>query len=223
MLFRLHAPGLFLLSALLAPVIAQSAAISVNGSCELGNCTMPDALNAGDSTSGTFSYLYTFADTDKYTITGSYSASYLSGSTGISFTAVANYVGNSTNTASSADLLPVDLLQNYHFVGSADGTYSASATLTQIGDAPGSYTSSQLSYDGNGLGLMGPYFGPGSKLFTSSATLSGLTDPLAADFNYTFFFAAGTPSVPEPAEAGLVVAGLFAFVVVFLRRQKRTA
>lgn len=218
MLGRHSTYSLFLLTMLLAPAIARADAISVNGTCELGDCATPDALNPGGSNSGTFSYIYTFGNGDKYGITGSYGSSYLSGSTSISFKALANYIG--PGPSAGADLLPVDLLQDYNFSGDADGTYSVSATLTQVGDAPGSYTSSQLFYDGQGLGLMGPYFGPGSAPFSSSQSLSGLTEPLAADFNYTFYFAQGTSPVPEPARGGLVAAGLLAFVVVMLRRKQ---
>jgi hypothetical protein len=218
MLRRRSTYGLFLLSMLLAPTIARADAISVNGICELGDCVSPDALNPGGSTSGNFSYVYTFGDGDKYSIAGSYASSYLSGSTSISFSANANYIG--TGPSVGPDTLSVDLLQDYNVTGNPDGTYSASATLTQVGDAPGSSTSAQLFYEGQGLGLMGPYFGPGSAPFSTSQSLVGLNAPLAADFNYTFFFEPGTSSVPEPASGGFAVAGLLAVVVFVLRRKQ---
>lgn len=207
---------------LLAATVAQPAAISVNGTCEMGNCSTPDALDLGGSTNGTFSYIYTFGNTDRYSITGNYSASY-AGATSIGFNVIANYIGNSSNSASSADTLSVDLLQDYNYQGDPNGTYSVTTTLTQDGNAPGSYTEAQLSYNGQGLGLMGPYFGPGSQSFSASKALSGLTAPLAADFNYTFFFAAGSPAVPEPAEVGLLMCGFIAVLLPALRRRKQMA
>lgn len=208
-----------------APMLSLCAAIQVTNSgistCEMGNCASPDALDLGGSVAGTFDYIYTVAaDGDRYSITGSYSASY-PGSASIGFAVVANYIGNASNSTSSADTIAVDLLQNYNFVGNPNGLWSAMATLTQTGDAPGSFTEAQLSFNGVGLGLMGPYYGPGSQVFTSSANVSGLTSPLAGDFNYTFQFAAGTPAAPEPAGAGLLALGLLAFLVPAYRRRRR--
>lgn len=197
---------LFILS---VPALCLPAAITANGTYEVG--TTPGTLSSGQSTSGTYSFLYTFTDGDIYSVTGSYSAS---DTPTFDFSSTANYIGNTTNPAGASvgsDTLNVDLLQDFAYTGSSTTTGSASATLTQFDDAPGSYAEAEVFYDNQGLGMMGPYYGPGSEMVSSGpTTLNNLGDPVSGDFRYTFYFAAGTAAVPEPAEAGLLLLSLVA-------------
>ena len=199
------------------------AAIQATGSstsCEVGNCASPGTLSPGDSVGTTaYSFIYTFANTDKYFVAGSYSASGAAPS--ISFSATATYLGNSTSTASASDTLSVDLLQFFSYNDNPDGTYDESATLSQANVAPGSYVTSELSFGGQGIGLMGPLTTLGSQSFSMSAVLTGLANPNEADFNYTFHIAAGSPAVPEPAEAGFLALGIATIGILKLCRGTR--
>ncbi len=202
---------------LLTAGFTQAAAISVNGTCEIGNCSSPGTLNPGDSIGTTsFGFNYVLADTDRFFISGTYSAS--GNAPSVAFQATAAYLGNSTNTASSADKISVDLLQMFGYNGSPDGTYGENATLSQSNVAPGSNVTAELSFGGQGIGLLGPYTGNGSQTYSASKDLTGLSNPNLADFNYTFNLAAGSPAVPEPANIGLFVAGLLAFLVLSRKR-----
>jgi hypothetical protein len=186
------------------------AAIQITGSntiCEVGNCASPGTLSPGDSIGATaYSFPYTFANTDTYFIGGSYSAS--GAAPTINFSATATYIGNSTGTASAFDTLSVDLFQFFKYNDNPDGTYDESATLSQANVAPGSYVTSQLFFDGQGIGLLGPLTTLGSQSYSMSAVLTGLSNPSEADFNYTFHIAAGSPAVPEPTDAGLLALGI---------------
>lgn len=208
---------------LAATTICLPAAIQVTGSntvCELGNCASPGTLAPGSSISLTsYSFIYTFANTDTYLVTGSYSAS--GTAPNISFSAVATYEGNSTHTTSASDTLSVDLLQNFSYNGDPDGTYFENATLTQNNVAAGSDVTSELFFSNQGIGLMGPFTGIGSQSYSMSANLTGLPNPSEADFNYTIHVAAGSPAIPEPADAGLVLVGIFTLGIALFRRRQR--
>jgi hypothetical protein len=199
------------------------AAIQATGSntlCEVGNCASPGTLSPGQSIGATdYSFIYTFANTDKYFVAGSYSAS--GNAPTISFSAVATYLGNATSTASAADTLSVDLLQVFNYNDNPDGTYDESATLSQANVAPGSYVTSELFFGGQGIGLMGPLTTLTTQTFSMSATLTGLSNPSEADFNYTFHIAAGSPAVPEPAETGFLTLGIAIIGMLTFRRNKR--
>ena len=206
-----------------APLICLPAAIQATGDttvCVIGTCASPGTLGTTDSISSTtYSFVYTFANSDTFDVAGTYSASGATPS--VSFSAVATYLGNSTNTSSHADTLSVDLLQDFTNLNGLDGNYSASARLSQTNVASGSQVTSQLFFGAQGIGLMGPFTGNGSQLYNSGPTaLTGLGTTTLADFNYTFVIAAGSPAIPEPAEISLVGLGLFA--LMFPLRRKRS-
>jgi hypothetical protein len=100
--------------------------------------------------------------------------------------------------------------------------------------------SAELFFDGQGLGLVGP-FGPGSHYGQNSVNLTGLSNPqdptgntLLADYQFTYDFQAGTapgasassPSpVPEPAQTlpvGLALAGIACYCLLARRRSSYT-
>jgi hypothetical protein len=189
-----------------APALCLPAAITANTVCEVGTCGSPGTLAPGMSIPSTpYSFVFTFADTDTYSVSGTYSASGTAPS--ITFSAAATYLGNATHTASSADVLSVDLLENFSYTGPTGGTYSESATLSQSNVAAGSNVTAQLFFGGAGIGLLGPFTGSGSQTYSASASLTP-SNPTLADFNYTFTIAAGTQATPEPGSAALMAFGL---------------
>src|ERR1700723_1141613 len=62
-LILLAAGGLFVNAAF-------AAAVSVNGTCELGDCATPDTLASGETLSEPFNFIYTFANGDTFQIQG---------------------------------------------------------------------------------------------------------------------------------------------------------
>ena len=212
---------------------AFGGAISVDGLCEVGNCASPDVLSAGSSISSPFSFTYTFADTDSYQVTGTLTASDTMGSGFSLFVAgpTVTYLGNGGGTVSGADTLTIDFLQNF-VVSFTAGSFSESIAGTFGGAlASGSSAAGQDFLDGHALPLMGPF--PSSAPFSESfnnVSLSGLTSPLLFDARFTDVFAAGSavgatinsnPTVPEPATAGLMLAGLTALIGLRERSRAR--
>ena len=210
--------GLFLL----APALCMPAAITANGANELGNGASPGTLAVGGSVSGNYNFVYTFGDGDQYSVDTSYSAH---NGPNMSFTVNGLYIGNVSKSAPTSvanDTLNVDFLQNFAYTGSATANGSASATLIESGNAPGSYSEAQLYFDGQGIGLMGPYFGPGSENVSSGpTTINSLGNPVDGDFRFTLFFAAGSAAVPEPGTASLLGFALLACAAPLIRRRFR--
>jgi hypothetical protein len=222
-------PSLLLFSILLLPAFATAAAISVNGTCELGDCStaglQSSAIGFGQSvplTNFNFNYI---VGADTYNLSGSYSASFGSGGTHIFGTVNATYTGTAPSAAS--DTLSFDLLQDYHFLnaGNWNGTYSENVPVS-VG--PGTTFTGDLCYDGTHcVGTIGP-LSAGLYDKSQSASLTGLTgDYLAADFNFTFNFPQGIApgagidvlaSVPEPVQTVPVALALVGFSCAILRR-----
>jgi len=189
-----------------APFTSRAGVIDINGTCEV-NCPTQPPVSNGESQSGTFNFNYTFGDGDTYNISGAYDGSY-SSTTGsyILATPTVTYVGASP--AVGADTVTFDLLQGYYDAGPGSwaGTYTEYVPLSL--DAPaGSTISGQVLYDGESVGLVGPY-GPGSYFVQKSTSLDfgdlDTSDTLSADYNFVFSFVAGTTSgqggssTPEP-------------------------
>jgi hypothetical protein len=188
------------------PATCLPAALSINGSCEMGSCSSPTLLSVGGDESGTFSFVYTLLDTDKYLVTGTYAASF-PGTTNISFHTDVAFLGNSTDTTSHADNLTIDYLSGYDFTGDGSGTYFANSTLwLPPGANAGSFTTGELFYNDMSTGLMGPYFGETHMNFSTSRDLT-LSGPLEADYRFAYSLTGGATPVPEPAEFGSLVLG----------------
>ena len=84
------------------------------GTCEGGNCAHPGILGVGQTTSGTATFTYTFADTDRYDIAVVFAASDSGGTNfSISTAGLATYEGNEYGTASGTDVLAIDFSQYY--------------------------------------------------------------------------------------------------------------
>ena len=235
MLFTLKRYSLKLSLLFAAPLLAFPAAVQVNGTCAYGSCSNVDVLNEGQSVNGSFSYLYTFGNGDQYQISSPFSASNSStDGTNISFNPAVTYLGNSSqaNAPSQADVLVIDLLQKYNWAGSTTGYYDEDTTASMSGPVgPGSTYEAQLFFNGNGLGLMGPY-GPGTHTGTGEVYLSNLSNPLSADFQFTYRFGAGsapgagiatvpsTAAVPEPSSWACVLGGFVSLAWMGLRGKR---
>ncbi len=196
----------FLAALMIAPALGFSSTVTVNGNCEAGTCPPVDTLAYGSNTSGNFGFDFVFANTDKYNIVGNYAATNpIAGFTTIQFNVTAVYEGNSSSTSSGNDVLTLDDLQNYSVPYSLDGNYFED-TEAFIGGpiASASSFAAQLSFNGNGVGLMGPFTGPGSYSSSMNKDLLGMISPLSADFQMKLDFAAGSKvgsfisTVPEP-------------------------
>ena len=230
MFCRFTKSSLVLALALAMPGLALPAALSVNGTCELNSCSPVDTLNDGGATSGSVNFTYTFANGDRYQVSGAYSTGNSStDGTSLSFNPAVVYLGTASNAnaPSQADSLTMNFLQNYNFAGSLDGYYFENLTSSISGPiaADSTYTA-QLSYNGNGLGVLGPY-GPGTNSGFNQQNLTGLTSPLMADFNFIYSFGAGSDpgsgiatvnpaATPEPSSVLLLLAGAVAFGSKFL-------
>jgi hypothetical protein len=204
--------------------------ITVNGSCEVGNCTHPGILGVGQMTSGTASFNYTFADTDRYHIVVVFSASDSGGTNfSISTAGLATYRGNASGTDSGTDVLTIDFSQYYDsFITS--GTFQENIFGTfggQLGE--GSNVTFQLFQGGQPMPLLGPFFPPSS--FSDSVSgfpIMGLDNPLNTTAVFSETFASGSAvgadmnlggvKTPEPGTVLLFGAGLTALVGV---RRKR--
>ncbi len=223
--------------------VALAGDISIDGTCVDGTCPPPtgtsDAIQLGGSISPTAgSDNLVFGDTDTYSVSWTYSASFTSG-TAISVDPIVTYTGSSPSVGN--DVVTFDLYQSYYDSGPGtwDGLYTETIPLNMSGNVgAGSTVSGELFYytdedpTPQGLGLAGP-FGPGSNTGTSSATLTGLDgDNLVAEFEFTYDFEAGTipgagaSSTPEPAQAlplGLALLGIAGYRVAARRRAFQTS
>jgi hypothetical protein len=213
-----------------APFTSRAGIIDINGTCEVGCPSSPPVSN-GQSQSGSFDFNYTFGDGDTYNISGAYGASYstVTGST-IYVTPTVIYMGSSPSVG--ADTITFDLLQGYYDAGPGSwaGTYYETIPLSWNAPA-GSTISAQLLYDGESVGLVGPY-GPGNYFAQESKSLDfGSLDTsatLSADYNFVFSFAAGTTtgeggsSTPEPAMAIPCLLCLALAIWHLNRRKRRT-
>lgn len=148
--------NLFRLAAMLLalPVLGTCTAISINAVCQVGNCDSPDSIGVGQSSTGSFSYLYTFADGDQYSITGTFSNSYPGINT--NFSPTVTYLDNNGNIwtpAVQTDVLSLVMFQNFYDpTGSSwDGQYCQSIPLsvTSLARANGN-----TYFDGDGIGFI---------------------------------------------------------------------
>jgi hypothetical protein len=198
---------LTLLSCLLvAPGLCLASSLAVNGTCDAGTCPPTDTLAPGSSIPLAFFNFDVTVNGDSYDISGDYSASNTtnspSGTTDFGGDVTATYIGG-TPTAQS-DVLTIDILQDFTVPGtySLAGTYDEGAFVGINGAATGSSYSFQILYNGDSVGLLGPYTTSGTHSSSTYLALGGTS--LDADSQFTFDFAAGTPhgasmtTTPEP-------------------------
>lgn len=217
---------------LLAPLGLHAGAISVNSTCYVGDCSNVDSIGNGQSTDGTFAFMYTFGDGDQYYISGTYGASYstIGGST-ISIDPTVTYTGSGPSLGT--DTVDFDFFQDYYDPSCCTwaGTYTESVPLNAAGAfGAGSQMSGELFYDGVGVGLVGPDPAPGSYFVTQSNNLDfGADDTIAtlsADYNFHYTFGEGTEpgateyasNAPEPLSFVLCWSGIVLGGIVLIRR-----
>jgi uncharacterized protein (TIGR03437 family) len=178
-----------------APLFAGS--ISINGTCELGNCANPDTLADGRSISQSFNFIYTLANGDEFQIQGVLAESnsngdYINAGTQVT----ATFLGNGSGAPSGADALTIDLLQNFQH---SDTVSSASFTDTLYGGfagavAPASTAERDFLVNSTALPPLGP-FAFSTKLFSGSnadMVIAGLGNPVLFSNRYIASFGAGS-------------------------------
>jgi hypothetical protein len=219
-------------AALLSGPNAQATAISVNGTCELGTCASPDSITSSTPIPTTpFSFAFTAGSGDTFNIAGTYAASYGAGGSSFVVTVGATYTGG---TPSHADTLTIDMFQNIfdNGPGTFSGTYAENVPLTLA--AGTSATANLFVGVGTptmGVGLVGPFTGPGNFDGKASANLTlPAGNTLAEEFQFTESFAAGlvagtTVSVtaaPEPPETiiAALACALFVCAKIFKKRSE---
>jgi len=227
--------------AILSTASSFGASITVNGLCQ-ANCAAPGSIGPGENSSLPFNFVYTFANTDRYSATGLLTASNTSNTNStIQITAadiLLTYLGNSTATSSSSDILIVDFAQTFttpfsngtnnsgfEFIrGNFSGSFAGASSVTAQGFS-----------NGTSMQLMGPFMPPNSfelSLTGQPFSFGPTTTLIARD---TVTFGAGslpgaaisisnvptTPSaVPEPATWLVTGAGL---VLTFIKRKSTGA
>lgn len=228
--------GLLLVSATLFASCALAGAISVNGSCELGNCTTPDSLSRGQQTAVPFNFNYTFGNTDQYSVSGAFAGAY-GVSTIIAADVTVTYVGNSTASPSANDTLVVDFLQNFAtgFPDNTNNTGFESINGTTSGSLGAASSIQRQYFTSNGtttspMAVMGPFTtSPFSASYTGQPYTYGPTTLI--DSRNTFVFGAGSQpgssfnvlipavaTVPEPSSLLLIGGGL----LLLLRRSAKS-
>lgn len=208
---------------LLLPSVVLAGDIQIDGVCVLGTCPPPtgtsDALQLGQSIGPTPGSSSVAFGADPYSVAWTFAAAYTALGTSLSVDPVVTYTGASPSTTN--DVITFNFFQNYYdaSAGTWNGAYTETIPLNILGNVgAGSTASAELFYDGQGLGLVGP-FGPGYHYGQNTVSLTGLTaSTLSAEYEFTFDFQPGTLTgasesspVPEPYQAlplGLALAGL---------------
>lgn len=91
------------------------ASVSINGTCHVGKCSSPDVAAAGTSPSTSFDFVVTLPNTDRYRIFGSVNAADSGNSVDLQAPFTVTYLGNAAGTASSEDVLTIDISQNFDY------------------------------------------------------------------------------------------------------------
>jgi len=215
------------LAALTLPVLGFSAAISVNGTCKIGNCTSPGSLGVGQSSAGTFDFNYTFGNGDQYNISGFYSDHYAPQR--LAFDPTVIYIGNKGNPLAASiggDTVSLVMLENFFdpTPGVWDGNYCETFPFTV--EAGGTATGNTY-FDNDGVGLLTGNAGSSTQSMCrniSFTTSQNLSDYMDTQMLLNFSFAPGSApgatiasAAPEPAQTLPAALGLAAFALVVWR------
>lgn len=176
-------------------------ALSINSTCETGNCITPDTLAIGASTTISGAFNFTLPNGDMYQVSTYFptinnAPGGFFGTTLAALTEV-TYLGNGSAGSSALDTLTIHFLQNLQsnsqFIPSVNGgSYSIFAVL---GGGIGSGSSISTQYtDGFLSGSTAPLVGPGSVSDSSTpGTFSGtMPNPTFYDAEATETFQAGS-------------------------------
>jgi hypothetical protein len=217
--------ALLSLLAFVFPAVALCDATSVNGTCVYGDCTTPDSLSNSSTSSSTSNIINVGGS--PFDVLTSFSATASGTSFNYSFGLEVVYVG--TVPLPTTETVSIAFLQNFldPNTTSWDGTYTFNDSENL--SAGVSFTSNLL-IDGQSVGPIGPFDGPGLVGGNGQATLTGLDgDTLLLEQLDSFTFAAGddpgtgvnvpapTPT-PEPSSMLLLTTGLGLTVTAARRR-----
>jgi hypothetical protein len=205
---------------------ASTAAVKVNGTCEVGNCANPDEVSNATLFSN-FDFIYTFGNGDEYRIVGTFEA--FDSGTSFSFSAPYNVLYLGPNGPSANDVLTIDILQNFDFTGSVCCGADLIVTFGN-GLAAGTSDAGQTFFDGQSAGAQGPVSPPGHFSLSVSKSLT-LTNPVLVDQTRVFTFGSGSligadiasgPAalIPEPSEI-IPVCGILAALALARRIRAR--
>jgi len=230
---RLLTPMFVLAASFLEPA-AQANTISVNGSCMVGDCSNPDVIPEGVEFSAPFSFTYTFANSDRYSLSGN-----VFGAFGriVWHENVSNfqttYLGNATGTSSGEDVLVADFGQVFFVPHRIFPTFEPAMMFGSFGPGvgAGSSISGQYRFAGNLFPVLGPFTQPPDE-FSGSVLApmgGGGTDPVNWEFVVRFgegsqqgsSIVTSTSVVPEPSSLVLLGGGAMMAGLAGLRRRFR--
>jgi hypothetical protein len=211
------------LFAVALPVVGFSAAIEVNGTCEVGNCASPGSVSVGQATSGAYNFNYTVGS-DVYQIAGTFfNSQNPAGTPNVGFFPTVTLI---SGPAASTDSLVIDLVQGFfnatHNIWNGPPPYTHIAPI--VLSAGVTYQTGDITFDKGtaaqaDIGALPSVTGPASTTESNSKVLTGFPDgTLTEDLSENIQFAKGAPldsffssPSPEPAEymsLGIGLAGL---------------
>ena len=212
---------------------AHANTISVNGSCVVGDCANPDVLPEGMMFNAPFSFTYTFANSDRYLLSGN-----VFGAFGVVVwhENVSNfqttYLGNDTGTASGEDVLVADFGQVFFVPHRIFPTTEPAAMFGSFGPGVGAGSSISGQYTFIGVfPLLGPFTQPPDEFSGSVLRLmgGGGLDPVNWEFVVRFgegsqvgsSIVTSTSPIPEPSSLALLGGGAMMAGLAGLRRRFR--
>ena len=167
----------------------------VNGFCGFGNCAKPGLVPLGGSAVNPFDFTFTMANSDRYRIQGRFLSTNTAGlNTYAPFTVT--YLGNKAGTPSGADVLTVDLLQD--FENALPDTASSGYVEGLMGSFGGSLaTASGIQgatiFNGKSLPVLGPFLMPERFRYNlDHLSLPALGNPVRKSLRRIFTFGAGS-------------------------------
>jgi len=176
--------------------VASAAAITVNGTCQVGTCGSPDAVASGNALSTAFNFVVTLPNSDQYRIVGDINSSAgtaadLTVSVVSPFTV--SYMGNATGTSSATDVITLDVLQNFTLAFTLRSSFETAQGGFGGALSAGSSSQVQLVINGQALPIMGPFPSPASfSVKSQSYSLSSPSNTVQFDVRHVFTFAAGS-------------------------------